>query len=429
MSTVRKNVYELAQERLRTVFSEFDNVYISFSGGKDSGVLLNLCIDYMRRHNITRKLGVFHMDYEVQYDETTRYIERVFNANRDILEIYRVCIPFKVPTCTSMYQSYWRPWEESKRDMWVRNMPAGSYTLKDFPFYSDKMWDYEFQQMFAQWYHRLKHAARTCCLVGIRTQESYNRWRTIYGGKRISQYRNLVWTSRNCTGIYNAYIIYDWLTTDIWTANGRFGWDYNKLYDLFYKAGVPLEKQRVASPFISAAQEHLALYKALDPDMWGKMICRVNGVNFTGLYGSTRAVAHHKATLPPGHTWESYMHFLLSTLPARTRDNYLRKLAVSINFWRTRGGVLAEETIEKLKAMGIKIEVGEKSNYKTDKRPVRMEYLDDIDIPEFRELPSFKRMCICILKNDHACKYMGFALTKKELDDKRRTMDYYKLSK
>lgn len=175
MSTVRKNVYELAQERLRTVFSEFDNVYISFSGGKDSGVLLNLCIDYMRRHNITRKLGVFHMDYEVQYDETTRYIERVFNANLDILEIYRVCIPFKVPTCTSMYQSYWRPWEESKRDMWVRNMPAGSYTLKDFPFYSDKMWDYEFQQMFAQWYHRLKHAARTCCLVGIRTQESYNR--------------------------------------------------------------------------------------------------------------------------------------------------------------------------------------------------------------------------------------------------------------
>lgn len=58
-----------------------------------------------------------------------------------------------------------------------------------------------------------------------------------------------------------------------------------------------------------------------------------------------------------------------------------------------------------------------------------MEYLDDIDIPEFRELPSFKRMCICILKNDHACKYMGFALTKKELDDKRRIMDYYKLFK
>ena len=37
-----------------------------------------------------------------------------------------------------------------------------------------------------------------------------------------------------------------------------------------------------------------------------------------------------------------------------------------------------------------------------------MEYLDDIDIPEFRELPTYKRVCICILKNDYYCKYMGF---------------------
>ena len=44
-----------------------------------------------------------------------------------------------------------------------------------------------------------------------------------------------------------------------------------------------------------------------------------------------------------------------------------------------------------------------------------MEYQDDIDIPEFREIPTYKRMCICILKNDHACKYMGFSPTKEEM--------------
>ena len=59
---VTKNVYDLAQERLRMIFNEFDNVYISFSGGKDSGVLLNLCIDYIRRNNLNIRLGVFHMD-------------------------------------------------------------------------------------------------------------------------------------------------------------------------------------------------------------------------------------------------------------------------------------------------------------------------------------------------------------------------------
>lgn len=29
----KKNVYELAQERLDIIFKEFDNIYISFSGG------------------------------------------------------------------------------------------------------------------------------------------------------------------------------------------------------------------------------------------------------------------------------------------------------------------------------------------------------------------------------------------------------------
>lgn len=60
MQDIRKqNVYDLAQERLHVIFQNFDNIYISFSGGKDSGVLLNLCIDYIRKHNLKRKLGYF----------------------------------------------------------------------------------------------------------------------------------------------------------------------------------------------------------------------------------------------------------------------------------------------------------------------------------------------------------------------------------
>lgn len=423
---MKKNVYELAMRRIETVFSEFDNVYISFSGGKDSGVMLNLCIRYLRASGLKRKIGVFHMDYEVQYDETTCYIDRVFRSNPDIIEVYRVCVPFKVCTCTSMYQSYWRPWDKACKELWVRKIPQGSYTEEDFPFYDSTMWDYDFQVLFAQWYHRMKEAARTCCLVGIRTQESYHRWQTIYGNKRSYMFYHLKWTQRITKDVFNAYVIYDWQTTDVWTANGRFGWDYNRLYDLYYQAGVPLEKQRVASPFISAAQESLQLYRAIDPDMWGKMVCRVNGVNFTAIYGHTSVVARHKIKLPPGHTWESYMHFLLSTLPEKVRLNYLRKLSVSINFWREKGGCLNEETIKQLRACGIKIDVQEHSNYRTAKRPVRMEYQDDLDAPEFRNLPTFKRMCICILKNDHQCKYMGFALTKKEHENKQRIMDFYR---
>ena len=145
MDSSLPNVYELAQRRLKFLFEAFDNIYVSFSGGKDSSVLLNLCIDYIRRHGLDRKIGVFHMDYEIQYRDTVAHVDQVLASNADILEVYRVCVPFKVPTCTSMFQPYWRPWEESKRELWVREMPAGSYTGKDFPFFSAKMWDYEFR--------------------------------------------------------------------------------------------------------------------------------------------------------------------------------------------------------------------------------------------------------------------------------------------
>ena len=85
------------------------------------------------------------------------------------------------------------------------------------------------------------------------------------------------------------------------------------------------------------------------------------------------------------------------------------------------------ETIGKLRAAGVPFTVEECTAYRTDKRPVRMEYIDEIDIPEFREIPTYKRMCVCILKNDHTCKYMGFTQTKREREMKERVLKRYKL--
>ena len=247
------NVYDATMRRLKIIFDSFDYVYTSFSGGKDSGVLLNLCIEYIRRYAPHRKIGVFHMDYEAQYKQTTEYVQRTLASNSDILEVFHCCVPFKVVTCTSMHQTYWRPWDESMRELWVRPRPDDCFTKDDFDFFSDNLWDYDFQILFTQWLRRYKGAKNICSLVGIRTEESFNRWRVIHSDKNYKHFHNHRWTRLVDSVTCNAYPIFDWKTIDVWTANGKFSWDYNRLYDLYYQAGLPLSRQRVASPFISEA--------------------------------------------------------------------------------------------------------------------------------------------------------------------------------
>ena len=101
------NVYQALRERIRRIFGEYDYVYLSFSGGKDSGVLLNACVEHIRQYG--GRMGVFHMDYEVQYSLTTEYVDEMLSSNRDILDVYRCCVPFKVGSAASMYQRFWRP--------------------------------------------------------------------------------------------------------------------------------------------------------------------------------------------------------------------------------------------------------------------------------------------------------------------------------
>src|SRR6185312_16407059 len=120
------NVFDASKGRLKCIFDEFDNVYISFSGGKDSGVLLNLCIDYIRENLPGRKLGVFHIDYEAQYQMTTDYVDDELSKNLDVIEVYRICLPLAAKCATSMYSDHWIPWDADHKELWVRNIPKNS---------------------------------------------------------------------------------------------------------------------------------------------------------------------------------------------------------------------------------------------------------------------------------------------------------------
>lgn len=117
------------QSRLHFIFQEFQNIFVSFSGGKDSGLLLNLVLDFRKKYYPNRRIGVFHQDFEAQYSVTTEYIERTFARIEKEVEPYWVCLPMATRTALSNYEMYWYPWDDEKEEAWVRPMPKHPYVI------------------------------------------------------------------------------------------------------------------------------------------------------------------------------------------------------------------------------------------------------------------------------------------------------------
>ncbi len=416
------DVYEALQRRLEYLFREFDNIYVSFSGGKDSGLLLNMVVDYRNRHYPDRTIGLFHQDFEAQYTVTTEYITRTFERLKDQVEPYWVCLPMATRTAVSNYEMFWYPWDDTKEDAWVRPMPDFPYVINlknPFNHYHYRMHQEDLAVQFSRFYREQHGNKKTVCLLGMRADESLNRY-SGFLNKRYG-YKDECWITKKFKEVWCASPLYDWKTSDVWAANYRFNYDYNKLYDLYYKAGLAIDQMRVASPFNEYSKDSLNLYRVIDPQVWSRLVGRVQGANFAAIYGKTKAMGYRNITLPEGHTWESYTHFLLDTLPARLRNNYVRKFNTSIEFWHKTGGGLSEETIEELEAHGYAIRRNGVSNY-TLTQKTRIIFLDKIpdhtdDILSTKDIPSWKRMCYCILRNDHTCRTMGFGVTR---DQKKR---------
>lgn len=423
-----KNVLDASMERIDYIFKNFKKIYVSFSGGKDSGVMLNLVLSYMRKNNIKDKVGLMILDNEANYELSLEFMYKIIEDNLDLLDVYWCCLPITLPCTVSSYTVDWQCWGENDKDTWIRPYPNKSYITNlhnhKFSFFKENMDYQEFWDQFGDWYGQGEDVA---CLIGIRTSESLNRFRAILNERKETHGGNM-WTKRNTEFVYNCYPIYDWTTEDIWTANAKFDWDYNKLYDIFYKAGVPIKKMRVASPFMSESKSSLALYRVIDPHIWAKLCSRVNGANFIATYG--KQLNYNNIQLPEGHTWKSFAKFLLSTLPEEVSENFKKRFIQSIKYWARVGRGLPSYIIEQLRKNKINFKLNGKTSHgsKLLDRVRIIDYPDHLDFlsSDKSSVASWKRLVITILKNDHTCKYLGLAPTKEQLDRQRQISAKYK---
>jgi predicted phosphoadenosine phosphosulfate sulfurtransferase len=424
-----KNVYEAAMERIDFIFKNFEKIYLSFSGGKDSGVMLNLCLDYMKKNGIKNKIGLMAMDNECNYTHSLEFMHSIIQNNIEYLDVYWCCLPITIPCTVSSYEIDYQTWGVNDEERWVSPMPKNEYIVNlekakqlGMTFYRENMLDKDFYDGFSEWYAQGKTCAN---LIGIRTDESLNRFRAIMNPDKV-MINNFCWTKKNTEHSYNCYPIYDWKVKDIWTANAKFDWEYNKLYDIFYKAGLTIAQMRVASPFMSESKSSLNLYRIIDPHVWQRLCGRVSGANFLATYG--KQLNYKNIKLPDGHTWKSFTKFLLATLPEESSKNFKMRFAQSIKFWWRVGRGLSEEVIDDLIDNNIEFRFGEYTRHgRQNKRCVRMLPPDHLDMLKSNasDITSWKRYAITILKNDHTCKYMGLAPTKEQAERQKYIQQKY----
>lgn len=377
------DVLTAAQQRISCVFDNFEKIYVSFSGGKDSSVMLHLVMAEAIKRN--RKVGVMLVDLEGMYKITIEHIQAMYVLYGDNIEPYWLCLPIALRNAVSVYEPKWCCWEPGKD--WIRQPPKMAITLENnsLPFYNFKPGDpmefEEFVPLFGKWYGGGK---LTACFVGIRSDESLNRYRTIKANK--STFEDKQWTTWLGEGLYNAYPIYDWKVADIWLYNSKFKKPYNALYDRMHMAGLTPSQMRICQPYGDDQRQGLWLFHVIEPETWAKVVARVNGANGGALYIKETGdiMGNIKISKPPGHTWKSFAELLLVSMPPPTKDHFEDKLAVFIHWWEERGypnGIPDEANIHDEAA---------------------------------KTVPSWKRICKALLRNDYWCKGLSFSMNKSD---------------
>ena len=368
------DVLAAARARIAWVFDTFERVCVSFSGGKDSTVMLHLVADEARRHN--RTFALLFIDLEAQYDLTIEHVSKCFDEYAGLIEPYWIALPLVLRNAVSQFQPRWICWEPSKESAWVRSMDTRSISEGSrFQFYRYAMEFEEFVEEFAAWY---SGGALTACLVGIRADESLNRFRALFMDHATFEGRR--YTSRKGPSLFNVYPIYDWRTKDLWIYHSRHGGRYNSLYDRMRLAGLTIHQMRICQPYGDDQRKGLWLYQVIEPETWGRVVARVNGANQGAMYAHTSGnmSGNIRVSKPEGHTWQSFARLLLATMPHAMAEHYGSRIDTFLYWWAAKGVTVVPDEAER-------------------------------SLEASRKAPSWRRICKALLRNDYWCKGLSFS--------------------
>lgn len=305
---INKDVYTAATERISTIFDKFENIVCSLSGGKDSTAMVNLALDEARKRG--RKINVFFLDQEAEYQATIDLVESVMKDPN--VNPYWFQVPCYMTNSTSYTQDLLYSWGPGEKWIREKNPIAIKQINEEYPqrFYP-----------FIDWFESKWDKKTTCFLVGLRAEESLNRFRAV---AKNPGYKDWNWTT-STNGLVKAYPLYDWTFEDIWIYIGKFNIRYNKIYDFMYSIGFDIAGMRVSNLIHEKSFKCLTRLPEFEPDTYNKLMERIGGIHIAARYANEDTIYNVKELPSRFKNWKDYRDFLLETTPLEKKERFLKR--------------------------------------------------------------------------------------------------------
>lgn len=307
---LQQNVLEAAQERIARLFDEYEHVIVSISGGKDSTVLLELC----RREAIRRgrTVGAFFLDQEAEYQSSIDQVH--FLMQQETVIPYWFQVPLRMTNAASLHVDFLYAWGPG--ETWMREKdPMAIHSI-------DASYPQRFYKFFPWWEKAYWEAGKAVSVVGLRAEESINRFRTMV--KHPGRV-DMPWTTAGHT--LKAYPLYDWTFEDVWHYIAEHNLRYNRVYDFMHQAGHRIQDVRVSYLGHEHSFKCLANLHEFEPETYRRLLERMPGAHVAARYGQEQSIYHARKRPPAFPTWRAYRDALLETSPSEHIDRFRSRFA------------------------------------------------------------------------------------------------------
>jgi predicted phosphoadenosine phosphosulfate sulfurtransferase len=296
------SVYDEALNRIRWLYDEFPTVTVSFSGGKDSTVILNLAVQVAREKG-RLPVKVLFIDQEAEWQMVIDYIGRVMRRP-DVQPLWYQ-VPFRIENASSKFSTYLKIWEPGVE--WIRE--KDEIAIKEPPY--EYREDTEFYELFNELVRVNANDGPCANLGGVRCEESPSRFVAL---TQVPTYKWATWgkkldVSKNQ---YTFYPIYDWSYTDVWHAIQSNGWEYCALYDYQYRYGIHTRDMRVSNLHHETSLAALFYLQECEPKTYEALCKRMPGIHMAGKMGAADYFAKELPFM--FSSWSEYRDYLVEKL-------------------------------------------------------------------------------------------------------------------